>query len=256
MAIEANSGETVGIFTEAGALPAGGVAGAHIGVHVEDAAGAQLLARTTAGVGEIDPGVYAKADLVVPTVGAKTRALLIWDDDRDGSRATEDLVIYPPSSPAPIPPGPSATYAAVGDLVAYAEGTAYAGRLPATDLEKLRLIELCERDVDLALGRGERTEGLLYGGEEIAELTPDQRAALSRATCAQALYRIEMGDEHFVRAQRERVSGRGFSREGKLPIVGPEVYRELAFTDLQRLSTHTGGRGSMGPNTARWLRDE
>lgn len=135
------------------------------------------------------------------------------------------------------------TYATKEDLAAYAAGTSYEGRLPAGDGARDRLLELAERDldqeafptlvVDAAVGRK-------VVPVDLDELT--ERPSLSAATCAQAIYRIEMGDEHFTRAQRQRVAGRGFSREGKLPILGPQAQRELQAGDLLRLSTSVGRR--------------
>jgi hypothetical protein len=78
------------------------------------------------------------------------------------------------------------------------------------------------------------------------DLELEERTALSQATCAQAIYRLEMGPEHFVRAQRERVTGRAFSAEGKLPILGPQASRLLASAGLFRLTAGVGRRGDRG----------
>lgn len=81
-----------------------------------------------------------------------------------------------------------------------------------------------------------------------AGLDDVERDEVKRACCAQAEYRIEMGQEHFVRAQRYRVSRRGSSTEGKLPIIGPQVWAELRNSTLLRQTTRTGGRrGSRSP---------
>lgn len=136
------------------------------------------------------------------------------------------------------------TYATKEELAAYAAGTAYSSRLPAENARD-RLLELAELDLDaeafpiLPLHDDPAKRKVQPTGD----LEARERAALSRATCAQAIYRIEMGDEHFVRAQRQRVSGRAFTAEGKLPIVGPQAERELAAGGLFRLTTRVGGRG-------------
>lgn len=134
------------------------------------------------------------------------------------------------------------TYATEAELVAYAAGTAYAARLPGQAGDRTRLIELAEADLDqeafLISAVDEETGRKLVVGD----LDDTEESSLSRATCAQAIYRIEMGDEHFVRAQRQRVSGRGFTKEGKLPIVGPQATRELVGGNLLQLSTSVGRR--------------
>lgn len=145
------------------------------------------------------------------------------------------------------------TYATSAELQAYVNGTSYATRLPA-DLD--RLLELAEADLDGEVF-GVTFAPADYGAARVlnpADLDLDERPALSAATCAQAVYRVEMGDEHFVRAQREKVSGRSFSAEGKLPVIGPQAWRELGRAgDLTRLTTSVGGRGH-GPHrrSSRW----
>lgn len=133
-------------------------------------------------------------------------------------------------------------YATIADLEAAVQGTPYEAQLPPTDAGKTKLIEDAERDVDQALGPGPRTAtgGLLFN--PAADLEDQQRTALAAAVCEQAMYRIEMGPEHFVRAQREAVSSRHFSARGKLPIVGPAAMRMLTYTDLLRNTTQTSSR--------------
>lgn len=147
------------------------------------------------------------------------------------------------------------TYATEAELVAYAAGTSYAARLPAVAADRNRLLELAEHEIDQALGAGGRqTTGtaLLLSAADVAALPGEDKAALSRSTCAQALYRIEMGDDFFVRAQREKVSGRNFSADGKLPIVGPGAWRELTYSDLLELTTNTSGRGRQRASDVGW----
>ena len=136
-----------------------------------------------------------------------------------------------------------ATYATEAELTAYAAGTSYAGRIPGQAADRTRLLELAEQDLDQEAFPVEEIDSTTGRKVVVADLDDETEVpALSRAVCAQALYRIEMGDEHFVRAQRQRVAGRGFSREGKLPIVGPQAFRELQAADLLRLSTSVGRR--------------
>lgn len=144
-----------------------------------------------------------------------------------------------------------ATYANEGDLTNYASGTAYDNELNAApDID--RLIQLAEPDIDHACGQvwaPNPDGGRLWTP---ADLDPADAAGLARATCAQVLYRLEMGDEFFVRAQRERISGRAFSAEGKLPIVGPQAWRELEITSLVRRTTSTTGRRARPQKSAGW----
>lgn len=137
-----------------------------------------------------------------------------------------------------------ATYAAIADLEAYVDGTAYELRLPAADVDKERLLELAERDLD-----GTAWPTLPRRQAPAPKVDPadldaaEQRPALVAAACAQAVYRLEMGDEHFVRAQRQRVQTRAVTAEGRLPILGPEAQRELASAGLFALSLPSHGRG-------------
>lgn len=134
-------------------------------------------------------------------------------------------------------------YATALDLELYVQGTSYETQIPTTQAASERAIALAEPDVDHACGNvwmpNQAGDRLWF---PLSDLSAADVAGLRRATCAQVLYRLEMGDEHFVRAQRERVTGRAFSAEGKLPIVGPQTWRELRSTTLVRRSTQTGGR--------------
>lgn len=135
-------------------------------------------------------------------------------------------------------------YATAAELDDYVEGTAYEGRF-GDAARKDRILELAERDLDQEAFLLDAPNATTIAAPKLVptELDREPREGLKRATCAQAVYRLEMGDEHFVRAQRERVTGRGFSAEGKLPIVGPQAWRELSAVGLPRLSTSTAGGG-------------
>lgn len=78
-----------------------------------------------------------------------------------------------------------------------------------------KLLELAARDIDFLLGpRVARSNGWLMGnpsGDNELVLDAGQRAALSRAVCAQAEYRFTMGGEFFTRPQPSSVSGPHFS---------------------------------------------
>lgn len=71
--------------------------------------------------------------------------------------------------------------------------------------------------------------------------------ALRNATCAQVEYRYTMGEDFFVRAQWNSVSGPEFKTTGKLPRIGPKVLQELQGTDL----IQRGARARPGTSTGR-----
>ena len=113
------------------------------------------------------------------------------------------------------------TYATRSDCLEYT-----AGLVVEDNAEFDKLIERAEDDIDGLLGNlplDPVTERKLVP----ADLTTAQLRAIRRATCAQVEYRIEMGEAFFVRGQYDKAAGPDFSREGKLPYIGPKVKREL-----------------------------
>jgi hypothetical protein len=91
-----------------------------------------------------------------------------------------------------------------------------------------------ELDIDSLLGPYGLSEITGLKVDPLVDLDAPERVALARATCFQAEYRIEMGEEFFVKAQHNSVSGPHFSTTGKLPYVGPKVHRELPKTGLRK----------------------
>lgn len=122
------------------------------------------------------------------------------------------------------------TYATLAELKAYTDlDTGVSDPTLQTALDR------AERDVDsivtpLVAGSREAT-GLKL---DPASLLDWQAAALSRATCAQAEYRLAMGEDFFIRAQHSTVRGPDFSLSGQLPYIGPKVFRELTETGFVR----------------------
>lgn len=120
-----------------------------------------------------------------------------------------------------------ATYATITDLRDYADLTG------GDDADLERTLIRAERDLDNhVLGyQGTRPDAqarkLVPGS-----LTVRRRDALKNATCAQAEYRITMGEPFFVKAQHESVSGPQFTTSGTLPRIGPKVAEELAGSGL------------------------
>lgn len=161
----------------------------------------------------------------------------------------EELVAaYPVTQPPP--PLAGTAYATVAWIRATVAGTAYAALLPVQDATLGRLLALAEQDLDaeawplLPRRPGARKLNVL-------DLTPAEREGLAQAVSAQVVYRLEMGDEHFVRAQRQRVQTKTVTRDGKLPIIGPQTSRELTAAGLWRLTT-SGLSARVGGDPDRW----
>lgn len=127
-------------------------------------------------------------------------------------------------------------YTTIADLEAYLDDFTPAAD-PAVDEKE---IARAERDLDQHCFFGGRPLEDNGRAQDPAALDPDDVEALNRATCAQVEFRREMGPEHFIRAQRERVTGRSFSAAGKLPMIGPKVWRELRLSTLVDLTTDVG----------------
>jgi hypothetical protein len=122
-----------------------------------------------------------------------------------------------------------ATYAVAADLETYMPtGSGLSG----ADAEKL--LQRSERDVDYVAGNwplASQTTGLKFDPTTLADW---QKSALNRATCAQAEYRITMGEDFMVKAQYASVQGPDFTVSGRLPFIGPKVIRELVSGGLLR----------------------
>lgn len=133
----------------------------------------------------------------------------------------------------------AAIYATIAELTAYAAGYPYT--LPSDDAEKTALIERAQADLDSILGDYEVLA--LNDGLKIDPDTLDyaEDRALTRATCAQALYRLEMGEDHFIRPPIA-ASGPEFSQQQAPSHVGPQTWRELAGSGLLRNTTSSARR--------------
>jgi hypothetical protein len=134
------------------------------------------------------------------------------------------------------------TYATLADLKAY---TDLAEGVSDADLQKA--LDRAERDVDQALAEppARQSSGLKY---DPAKLTPAwAEGPLNRATCAQAEYRLTMGEEFFIRPQHDTVRGPDFATSGQLPYLAPKAARELSGTGL--LATQDGRSVRVGSST-------
>lgn len=131
-------------------------------------------------------------------------------------------------------------YATKAELKAFSPHLAILG-----DPELDALLEPASRDLDnIAVTRRRLDDGSRF---EVAELEERQATALSRAVCAQAEYRHEMGPKFFIRPQYPKVSGPDHSTEGTLPEIGPKVWREVAGTGLIPNTTTTGPDYAQAP---------
>lgn len=135
-------------------------------------------------------------------------------------------------------PDPPVAYATADEFAEYVEGW-------ETDDEEalLRALNRASLDVDRFVGFAwsVQSNGLRFGDLEDnpQDLDEGELAALKRATCAQAEYRIEKGEEFFVHDQYESVGGPDFGTKGKLSRFGPKAREELRYSGLKRA---VGGR--------------
>jgi hypothetical protein len=137
-----------------------------------------------------------------------------------------------------------AAYATKAQLVEYAAGRGLT--LPPDD-DQDALLSRATDDVDSVLGDYRIHESGTYAGRKIdpaAETDYTETRALHRAVCAQALYRIEMGEDFFNRPQIAS-SGPEFSLDQPPSHVGPQTMRELAGSGLMRNTTSVARRPSL-----------
>lgn len=117
-----------------------------------------------------------------------------------------------------------ATYATVADLRGYVGSDI---TLSSNDADLETVLQRAERDIDSlplpTIGDG-TTSGLRYDPLDLSVL---YRGTLTRATCAQAEYRIRMGPKFFATDQYEEVSGPDYTIKGKLSRIAPQVRVEL-----------------------------
>ena len=140
-----------------------------------------------------------------------------------------------------------AAYASQAEFEAYVEGWT------TTDAPALgRMLERASDDVDEILGYYDVISTGTWTGRKLDPSTLEyfEDRALTRATCAQAEHRFNMGEEFFARPQYDSVSGPEFSTSGgKLPRVAPKTLQELSGSGLLR-NTTSMGRSRRGPS---WL---
>lgn len=135
------------------------------------------------------------------------------------------------------------TYATAAEVRTYTD-VASLDALGDSEIEKL--IDKAERDLDGAVGVYPVNEdtGLKF---DPLTLTAGDARSVMLATCAQVEYRHVMGAEFFIRAQHENVDGPEFKTVGKLPYIGPEVWKELEQGGILHLTTSWAPSGGIAP---------
>lgn len=109
------------------------------------------------------------------------------------------------------------------------------------DADANALLTKAERDIDsiAIIDRPvDEVTGLRFNPTSLSTV---EALTLQRATCAQAEYRREMGNEFFVRGQYQKTTGPNYSTEGKLGTIGPATWRELNGNGFIKLTTTTAG---------------
>jgi hypothetical protein len=95
-----------------------------------------------------------------------------------------------------------------------------------------RLLMRAERDIDRILPYRYVDPTTSPLKVDPLQLTVAAREGLSRATCAQAIYRFRIGEEHFETEQYESVAGPDFTVKGKLPKIATAAREELRKVGL------------------------
>jgi hypothetical protein len=129
---------------------------------------------------------------------------------------------------------PTLTYAQISDLETYAPET-----LSLTDAEKASALLKAERDIDWYAGFGgapNDVSGLRFDPVTDINDVPTV-AGLMRATCAQAQYRLYMGEAFFTdQVQYREVGGDARTETNRPSLIGPQARREFP----RALGKHTG----------------
>lgn len=123
-------------------------------------------------------------------------------------------------------------YATIEDLKAWTGDTSLAGA------EVERALARAEDDIDRAVGAWpiDPATGRKFDPES-GDLEAWRYERLRDATCAQAEYRLHMGEAFFTEGQADSVSGPGVSSSGRLPRLSPQAREQLESGGLLRLTT-------------------
>lgn len=203
-----------------------------IGVRIIDQpAGTTVTARTTTGIAEqpAGSGIYS-ATLTAPATAGTY--LVVWDTGGGSPRfASEELVVtgvLPSDVVLPV----------AGSYVTVAEFTDYAAPFEVTDADELeRTLARASRDVDAYCGPwARRDDGSLFGDltANPEALTAMQIVALKNAVSAQAIYRIQNGEDWALGGGDlyQNTTGPDFSTTGRRGFFSPLAKRELQGSGL------------------------
>lgn len=100
------------------------------------------------------------------------------------------------------------------------------------------LLDEAEEDIDNAVGRGNAIADSLRKFD-MTLMTDFQLKYLKRAVCAQAEYRLHMGETFFVESRQKEVTGRDAKISGPLAYIGPKAQIELSRGKLWNLWART-----------------
>jgi hypothetical protein len=134
---------------------------------------------------------------------------------------------------------PLPTYATPDDLEDYSEAFVVDNEDAAN-----RLMYRAQQQVDqLLVGRvgAIQATGLRYDPDA---LEPWVAQALKNAVCAQAEYRLAMGEDFLIRDQRQQEQTPDMTLIGKVGRIAPKVYEELAGTGLLRFGARLSRSGA------------
>ncbi len=212
-------------------------------VRVDNLDGSVNVARTKVGVVTVETGsgIYSKTFTVPPSVAGTY--VVLWDDGNSVVEnrlyASEELIVGGGVIGVPEVVGsPLNIYTTVGELMNWLADNGHAWT--STVEELARVIHVAESDIDHAAGIWPmQANGRKFGdpsGLNEVGLTLNERVSLSRATCAQAEYRLQMGTDFFIEHQRQSASGPDGLEVGKVSKLGPLAQRELITSGLPRLT--------------------
>lgn len=121
-----------------------------------------------------------------------------------------------------------ATYASVADLIAYTDGIDAPAPSSPEYMELEKIIARAELQIDGMITWSGEQNVAAHRRVVPADLEQWDQDCLRLATCAQAEYRLHMGEDFFKGGQYKMVSGPDFQTQGALPMIGPRVWEELA----------------------------
>lgn len=121
-----------------------------------------------------------------------------------------------------------ATYASVADLVAYTDGIDLPAPGSPEHINLEKILSRAEQQIDGMITWDGDENVTAHRRVTPADLDQWDQDCLKLATCAQAEYRLHMGEDFFKGGQYKMVSGPDFQTQGSLPLIGPRTWEELS----------------------------